>query len=84
MITAEPGRRLGAFTLGPRVFIDHADLAVDGPADVRQPRLVPDAAAACPSRVLDALADDLRQAFANEFVGVARLPAEPRTRWART
>jgi putative ABC transport system permease protein len=26
VVHAEPGRRMGAFTLGPRVFIDHADL----------------------------------------------------------
>ena len=26
VIASEPGRSLGAFTLGPRIFIDHADL----------------------------------------------------------
>ena len=30
VITAEPGRRLGAFTLGPRVIIDRADLEATG------------------------------------------------------
>ena len=44
VITAEPGRRIGAFTLGPRVIIDRADLEVDRPACVRQSGLVPTAA----------------------------------------
>ena len=30
VITAEPGRRIGAFTLGPRVIIDRADLESTG------------------------------------------------------
>ena len=30
VIAAEPGRRIGAFTLGPRVMIDHADLESTG------------------------------------------------------
>jgi putative ABC transport system permease protein len=30
VIEAEPGRRLGAFSLGPRVFIAHEDLAATG------------------------------------------------------
>lgn len=30
VVTAEPGRRPGAFSLGPRVFIDYADLADSG------------------------------------------------------
>jgi putative ABC transport system permease protein len=30
VIEAEPGRRLGAFSLGPRVFISHEDLAATG------------------------------------------------------
>ena len=69
LITAEPGRRLGAFTLGPRVFIDHADLASTGlltfgsRASYQMLLRVPDP-------VLEPLADSLRDAFANEFVGI--------------
>ena len=69
VITAEPGRRLGAFTLGPRVIIDHADLAGTGlltfgsRASYQQLLQVPDAA-------VDPLSEDLRLSFANDFVGV--------------
>ena len=69
VITAEPGRRLGAFTLGPRVIIDQADLAGTGllafgsRASYQQLLRVPAAA-------VDPLSEDLRQAFVNEFVGV--------------
>ena len=38
VITTEPGRRIGDFSLGPRVLIDYADLPVDRPARLRQPR----------------------------------------------
>ena len=44
VIEAEPGRRLGAFSIGPRVFVDLADLEKTGPDRLRQPRR--DAAAA--------------------------------------
>jgi putative ABC transport system permease protein len=69
VITEEPGRRIGAFTLGPRVMIDRADLASTGlltfgsRVTYQQLLRVPDVAAA-------ELVDDLRGAFANEFVGV--------------
>ncbi len=69
VITSEPGRRLGAFTLGPRVMIDYADLASTGllafgsRASYQQLLQVPGAA-------VDPLSDDLRDAFVNEFVGV--------------
>ena len=69
IITSEPGRRLGAFTLGPRIFIDHADLAATGlltfgsRASYQMLLRVPDP-------VLEPLTRDLRQAFANEFVGI--------------
>jgi putative ABC transport system permease protein len=69
VITEEPGRRIGAFTLGPRVIIDRADLASTGlltfgsRVTYQQLLRVPDAAAS-------QLVDDLRGAFANEFVGV--------------
>jgi len=69
VITAEPGRRIGAFTLGPRVMIDRADLESTGlvtfgtRASYQQLLRVPEAAG-------EALVDDLRDAFANEFVNV--------------
>jgi len=69
VIMVEPGRRLGAFTLGPRVIIDRADLAATGlvafgsRVSHQQLLRVPDAAAG-------PLAADLREAFSNEFVNV--------------
>ncbi len=69
VITEEPDRRIGAFTLGPRVMIDRADLASTGllafgsRVTYQQLLRVPDVTA-------PRLVDDLRSAFANEFVGV--------------
>lgn len=69
IILSEPGRRLGAFSLGPRVFVDLGDLRKSGlltfatRASYRQILKVPDAA-------LDALVEDLRQDLANSFVRV--------------
>src|SRR5262245_53399677 len=69
VIESEPGRRLGSFTLGPRVLIDYADLdstqLLSYGSRVNHQLLlkVPDAA-------LAALTMDLRLAFANEFVYV--------------
>jgi putative ABC transport system permease protein len=69
VITAEPGRRIGAFTLGPRVIIDRADLDATGliafgsRASYQQLLRVPETEG-------EQLVDDLRDAFANEFVGV--------------
>jgi putative ABC transport system permease protein len=69
IVTAEPGRRLGAFTLGPRVFIDYADLESTGllafgsRASYQMLMRVPDA-------YLEELTSGLRSAFANEFVGI--------------
>jgi putative ABC transport system permease protein len=59
VIEAEPGRRLGAFSLGPRVFIDFADLPKTGllafgsRANYQQLLKIPDAK-------FDALVGDLR------------------------
>ena len=39
VIESEPGRRLGAFSLGPRVFVTLDGLREDRPADLRQPRV---------------------------------------------
>ena len=69
VIVSEPGRRLGAFTLGPRVFIDHADLGSTGllafgSRSEREFMLKVPEAAVMP------LSDSLRAAFSNEFVRV--------------
>jgi putative ABC transport system permease protein len=69
VIVAEPGRRLGAFSLGPRVIIDRRDLdetgllAFGSRASYQQLLKVPE-------DVSGALTVDLRERFANEFVGV--------------
>ena len=69
VVASEPGRSMGVFTLGPRIFIDHADLASTGlltfgaRADYEMLLSVPDTA-------IDALTNDLTSAFANDFVGV--------------
>jgi putative ABC transport system permease protein len=69
VIEAEPGRRLGAFSLGPRVFISREALAQTGllgfgsRASFARLVKVPDAA-------LDALVTDLRRDFANAFARV--------------
>jgi putative ABC transport system permease protein len=69
VVASEPGRSMGVFTLGPRIFIDHADLASTGlttfgaRADFEMLLRVPDQA-------LDPLNRDLNAAFVNEFVSV--------------
>jgi putative ABC transport system permease protein len=69
VITAEPNRRIGAFTLGPRVIIDRADLdstellTFGSRASYQQLLRVPET-------VTEGLVDDLRDTFANEFVRV--------------
>ena len=69
VIVAEPGRRIGAFSLGPRVIIDRAQLdetgllAFGSRASYEQLLKVPE-------DVSGALTVDLRERFANEFVGV--------------
>ena len=69
VITAEPGRRLGAFTLGPRVIIDRADLDATGllqfgsRASYQQLLRVPE-------RLAPQVAVELDEAFADEFVNV--------------
>lgn len=69
VIATEPGRQLGAFSLGPRVMIDAADLAATGLVTYgarvsyqRQLRV--------PEPQVEPLSDELRKAFANEFVSV--------------
>jgi len=69
VIQSEPGRRLGAFSIGPRVFVDLADLEKTGlmgyGSRTAQQRLlkVPDAS-------FDKLIVDLRADFRNEFARV--------------
>lgn len=66
VIDSEPGRRLGAFSLGPRVFIDLADLEKTGllgfgsRVTTQQLLKVSDAR-------LEPLVADLRKDFANQF-----------------
>ena len=69
VIAAEPGRRLGAFTLGPRVFIDLADLEQTGLLAFGS-RASYQMLLRVPGETLDPLVGDLREAFANEFVGI--------------
>jgi putative ABC transport system permease protein len=69
VIESEPGRRLGAFSIGPRVFVDLADLQKTGlltfgsRASQQQLLKVPPAA-------FDKLITDLRDDFKNEFARV--------------
>lgn len=69
VIESEPGRRLGAFSIGPRVFVDVADLETTGllgfgtRASRQQLLKVPEA-------TFDKLIADLRADFANEFARV--------------
>jgi putative ABC transport system permease protein len=69
VVEREPGRNVGAFSLGPRVFIDHADLPSTG--------LVTFGSRASYQLLLRSvgsdtelglLAEDLRAAFVDEFV----------------
>lgn len=69
VIEAEPGRRLGAFSLGPRVFISYADLRQTGlltfGSRASFQRLVK-----APDNQLDRLVIDLRNDFVNAFARV--------------
>jgi putative ABC transport system permease protein len=69
VIASEPGRSLGAFSLGPRVIIDYAalegtDLLSFGSRASRQLLLK------VPRAAVEPLTMTLRSTFANEFVGV--------------
>jgi putative ABC transport system permease protein len=69
VIQTEPGRRLGAFSIGPRVFVDVADLEKTGlmgfgsRTAIQRLLKVPDAS-------FDKLIVDLRGDFKNEFARV--------------
>jgi putative ABC transport system permease protein len=69
VITAEPGRRIGAFTLGPRVIIDRADLDATGLMTFGS-RISYQQLLRVPEPLAAAVTEDLREAFANEFVNV--------------
>ena len=69
IIGEEPGRRAGAFSIGPRVVIDRADLAATGligfGSRVRYQRLLE-----VPEARLDALTRRLKARFTNTFASV--------------
>ena len=69
IIVDEPGRRLGAFSLGPRVIIDRADLESTGLLAFGS-RVSHQMLLRVPPEHLGQLSLDLREAFSNEFVGV--------------
>jgi putative ABC transport system permease protein len=69
VIVEEPGRRLGAFTLGPRVIIDRDALGETGLLTFGS-RVSRQLLLQVPETVAPDLAFELRQAFANEFVNV--------------
>ncbi|MGE3275801.1 MAG: ABC transporter permease [Vicinamibacterales bacterium] len=69
VVEREPGRRIGAFSLGPRVFVDLADLRQTGllafGSRASYQRLVQ-----VPEPALDALVTTLRADFANQYARV--------------
>lgn len=69
VITDEPGRRVGNFSLGPRVLIDYADLSSTGLLSVgsRVRRVI---LARIPEARIEPLVDALRAEFREEFVSV--------------
>jgi putative ABC transport system permease protein len=69
VITTEPGRSLGAFSLGPRVLIDHADLPSTGLLTFGS-RSTYQLLLHVPAPTARPLVRDLNEGFANEFVRV--------------
>jgi putative ABC transport system permease protein len=69
VIDSEPGRRLGAFSLGPRVFVSLADLEKTGLLAFGS-RASYQMLVKAPDQTLDTLVSTLRRDFANEFVRV--------------
>ncbi len=67
VITDEPGRRVGNFSLGPRVLIDYADLSSTGLLSVgsRVRRVI---LVRIPEARIEPLVDALRAEFREEFV----------------
>ena len=69
VIESEPGRRLGAFSIGPRVFVDLADLQKTGLMGFGS-RAMTQRLLRVPEATLDGLIVQLRKDFANEFARV--------------
>ena len=69
VILSEPGRRLGAFSIGPRVFVDIADLEKTGLMGFGS-RAAVQRLLRVPEPTFDKLITDLRADFANEFARV--------------
>jgi putative ABC transport system permease protein len=69
VIESEPGRRLGGFSIGPRVFVDLADLEKAGLTGFGS-RTTSQRLLRVPEAALDALVRDLRSDFSNEFARI--------------
>ena len=69
VVTSEPGRRMGNFTLGPRVFIDYADLMRAGLLTTGS-RAQYQILLGVPEENVEALRSRLRQDLAEQFVNV--------------
>ena len=69
VIQSEPGRRLGAFSIGPRVFVNLADLEQTGLIGLGT-RAAHQRLLKVPPAALDKLITDLRADFSNEFARV--------------
>jgi len=69
VIHSEPGRRLGAFSIGPRVFVDLADLEKTGLMGFGS-RTAMQRLLKVPDPAFDKLVVDLRADFKNEFARV--------------
>jgi len=69
VIASEPGRSLGAFSLGPRVIIDYAALEETGLLSFGS-RASRQLLLKVPRTAVEPLTVSLRSTFANEFVGV--------------
>ena len=69
VIEAEPGRRLGAFSIGPRVFVDLADLEKSGLGGFGS-RSANQRLLKVPPAAFDQLIVDLRADLANDFARV--------------
>lgn len=69
VVTFEPGRTVGAFSAGPRVFIDRADLPATGLLTFGA-RASHELLLRVPEPALDTFAAEVRDAFVEQFVRV--------------
>ena len=85
VIESEPGRRLGAFSIGPRVFVD-LRRSCRRPACWRfgSRAIDPAAAAACPTATLDGLIVQLRAGLCQRRSRACARTRPPRTTSAKT